>query len=314
MRIRTACVTLLLSVAAGAPTARASAQQPTTVDELEREVQSLRGEVRALRLLLSQLAELDRQRAAVISRALESSGAAPSPAPTRPSGGRGAPPVAAAPVAPTLPAPPPVAAAPEPAEPAPRREATNAVGTIQGRVTMPSGEPVAYVYIENLRAAPVSGTVTMEQLRKQFAPRWAVIQRGTTITFPNLDNVYHNVFSRSEGNSFDLGLYGGADGPKSHTFVTAGAVDIYCNIHPQMSARVLVVPNQYFAKVKPDGTFVIPNVPTGKRKLVAWAPGSEPTSVWVDLASSGSEEQALALQPRSEGHMNKFGRPYGSYQ
>jgi plastocyanin len=307
---------VLLSAATSVSPDLASAQQPTTLDELEREVQSLRGEVRALRLVLSQLAELDRQRAAVILRALESTSAPASPAPARPAG-RGAPPVAVAPIAPpVLPAPSPMAAAPEPpeAQPAPKRESASAVGTIQGRVTMPSGEPVAYVYVENLRAAPVSGTVTMEQLRKQFAPRWAVIQRGTTITFPNLDNVYHNVFSRSEGNSFDLGLYGGSDGAKSHMFVTAGAVDIYCNIHPQMSARVLVVPNQYFAKVKPDGTFVIPNVPTGKRKLVAWAPGSEPTSTWVDLAASGGGEQSLTLQPRSEGHMNKFGRPYGSYQ
>lgn len=296
--------------------------QDATLDELQKELRTLRSEVMALRLALSQMAELDRQRANIVSRALDTV-VAPAPTAGAPRsapglGDRGAKPAAVAV------APPPVPAAPAPASEkapaltaavaAPSVSAASRDGMITGRVEVPAGEPVAYVYVENVRApAAKAQTVTMEQLRKQFAPRWAVIQRGTTIEFPNLDNVYHNVFSRSTGNSFDLGLYSGADGAKSHTFVTAGAVDIYCNIHPQMSARVLVVPNGHFAKVKPDGTFSIPNVPAGKRKVVAWAPGADLASGWVDLDDGGAE-LSLKLESRKEGHLNKMGRPYGSYE
>lgn len=304
----------------------ARAQEPT-IDELHREIRALRSELVALRLALSQMAELDRQRANLLTRALSDVPSSAPAAPPRAAPGladRTAPPNKgkAAPVAtpaPVIPAPalvavpdplPPIAA---PVAEPPRARPAGGSGTITGRVQVPSGEPVAYVYVENIRSSVgKSQTVTMEQLRKQFTPRWAVIKRGTTIQFPNLDNVYHNVFSRSAGNSFDLGLYGGADGAKSHTFVTAGVVDIYCNIHPQMSARVLVVPNDYFAKVQPDGTFVLPNVPGGRRKIVAWAPGSEVSSAWVELDGQASVE--LALQSRAEGHLNKQGRPYGSYE
>ncbi len=308
-----------LAMVAALIAAPAQAQE-ATLEELQKELRVLRGEVMALRLALSQMAELDRQRANIVARALDAVvapapvGAAPRSAPglgDRPKAPEKAPVVVAPPpAAPAAPAPA-APAAPAPVAVAP---ASGGAGTITGRVEVPANEPVAYVYVENVRApAAKPNTVTMEQLRKQFAPRWAVIQRGTTISFPNLDNVYHNVFSRSTGNSFDLGLYSGADGAKSHTFVTAGAVDIYCNIHPQMSARVLVVPNGHFSKVKPDGTFTIPNVPGGKRKVVAWSPGTELASGWVELDGSGAE-LSLKLESRKEGHLNKLGRPYGSYE
>ena len=69
-----------------------------------------------------------------------------------------------------------------------------------------------------------------------------------------MDNIYHNVFSMSANNAFDLGLYNSGGEPKSHTFTEPGPVDVYCNIHPQMAASVLVVPNKHFAKVKADGS------------------------------------------------------------
>jgi len=73
------------------------------------------------------------------------------------------------------------------------------------------------------------------------------------------------VFSLSSGNSFDLGLYNSSSEAKSQTS-TNRAVDIYCNIHPQMAASTLVVPNRYFAKVKADGTYEIPGVPTASAR------------------------------------------------
>jgi len=144
---------------------------------------------------------------------------------------------------------------------------------IRGRIGVPGGEAVAYVYVENVLAAPVRGQrATIEQSGKRFMPGWAVVQRGTTITFPNKDNIYHNVFSLSPGNSFDLGLYNSSAEAKSHTFSEPGPVDVYCNIHPQMAASVLVVPNRHYAKVKADGTLRDRRRPLGApqdRRMVA---------------------------------------------
>jgi hypothetical protein len=156
--------------------------------------------------------------------------------------------------------------------------------------------------------------VVIEQSRKQFVPSWAVIQRGTTVDFPNQDKVYHNVFSPSAGNTFDLGLYNAAAGVRSHTFKDPGSVDVYCNIHPQMSASILVVPNGLYAKVKPDGSFEIGEVPAGRRKVVAWAPGSRPSTRWVEMEAGGTSEVSFRLEAKTPGHKNKDGQQYGSYE
>jgi plastocyanin len=204
---------------------------------------------------------------------------------------------------------------PAPVRARPREEARERVsaGTVRGKVNVPSGEPIAYVYVENVFAPPVRKEVSIDQKNKRFIPSWAVIRRGTTVAFPNSDNIYHNVFSLSSGNSFDLGLYNASAEAKKHTFNSPGAVDVYCNIHPQMAASVLVVPNQLFARVKADGTFAISDVPPGQRKIVAWAPGSKLRTQWVEVGE-GVADVELTLEPKSRSHKNKRGQAYGSYE
>lgn len=305
------------------------------VDDLRREIRALRSEVQGLRLVLSELAELDRQRANAISRALEGSGGSGAVGSDR-SGSSGSGRVSAV-ESPAverrggdtkLVSTETSKAEPQVSEASSRRNVKAASngsnssassasggGTVTGRVSIPEGEPVGYVYVENVYGAPLKNeSVVIEQSKKQFSPGWAVIQKGTTVKFPNLDNIYHNVFSRSPGNSFDLGMYNSSDEPKSHTFFEPGPVDVYCNIHPRMSASVLVVPNRHFVKVKADGTFQLDGVPAGKRKVVAWAPGSVASSEWVEVEANGRAELALKLQPKSGGHKNKEGRAYTSYE
>jgi plastocyanin len=287
------------------------------MDDMKRDLHQLQAQVQALRAAMSEAAELDRQRAAVLTRALKN----------LPAASESAAPFSSSKSEPAAPEPHPVAASPAPSLSEPRaegaargsshRSAANetSLGVVRGKVEVPAGEPVAYVYVENIVAPPAKGEhKTIQQSGKKFVPGWAVVQRGTAIEFPNRDNIYHNVFSLSAGNSFDLGLYNSGGDTKSHTFTEAGPVDVYCNIHPQMAASVLVVPNRYFAKVKGDGTFEIPGVPAGRRKVVAWAPGSRPTTDWIEVAGGRTAELTLKLDPKGSAHKNKSGQSYGSYE
>jgi len=295
----------------------AYAGEPSDVEDVKRDLHQLQAQVQALRAAMSEAAELDRQRAAVLTRALKnlptasesaaasssskSEAAAPEPHPT------------AASAAPSLSEP----RAEASARGSSHRSAANetSVGAVRGKVEVPAGEPVAYVYVENIVAPPAKGEhKTIQQSGKKFVPGWAVVQRGTAIEFPNRDNIYHNVFSLSAGNSFDLGLYNSGGDAKSHTFTEAGPVDVYCNIHPQMAASVLVVPNRYFAKVKGDGTFEIAGVPAGRRKVVAWAPGSRPATDWIEVAGGRTADLTLKLEAKGSAHKNKSGQSYGSYE
>jgi len=291
------------------------AADSSEVEELRREVRQLQAQVQGLRTAIAEAAEFDRQRATLLTKALKNLGSISSESKAEP-----APPRASAP--------PP--SAPPPSPPA-RAEATASArrsspsvsaappadvgGTVRGKVAVPSGEPVAYVYVENVLAPAVKGQhKVIEQAGKKFVPNWAVVQRGTAIAFPNMDNIYHNVFSLSANNAFDLGLYNSGGEPKSHTFTEPGPVDVYCNIHPQMAASDLVVPNKHFAKVKADGSFEIPGVPSGRRKIVAWAPGSRPATQWVDLAAGASADVNMQLESKAAGHKNKAGQAYGQYE
>jgi hypothetical protein len=155
--------------------------------------------------------------------------------------------------------------------------------------------------------------VTQKELT--FAPEVTIALKGTTIDFPNEDKVFHNVFSLSEPARFDLGLYKSGDS-RSVQFNRAGVVDIYCNIHPQMAAKVKVLDNRYFAISAGDGTFLIPNVPAGTYPIVAWQAYGDAARGTVTVEAGRPASVTLVLPPEgSKGrHLRKDGTPYGRYQ
>jgi plastocyanin len=190
-------------------------------------------------------------------------------------------------------------------------------GTVS--VVEKGGRPAAdlsetVVYVEGVRASPKPVRVTMTMKAKSFSPRVVVIPVGGTVEFPNEDPIFHNVFSVSGENRFDLDLY---KRPKSGswTFQHAGIARVYCNIHPQMSAIVVVRDNPYFAKASADGTFVIENVPAGKYLLKAWHERGGEAELDVVVTSEGKTGAQLVLDASSfkkTAHKNKFGKDYSA--
>jgi plastocyanin len=217
--------------------------------------------------------------------------------------------------------PPPVGVAPAAAEDkrsrgaaAPRAAAGERTGVLEGKVEVPGGDARdVYVYVENIKAPRVTGTVEIKQENKQFSPRLAVVPIGTTVTFPNLDPVFHNVFSNSPANSFDLGSYRAGDQTRSVVMTKPGVVDVYCNMHQRMSAHVLVVPSKLFVKVRPDGSFRLEGVPLGSRSVVAWSPNLRPAQRKVEITPAGARATFAMEYTDPQAHTNKVGQPYGSY-
>lgn len=123
-------------------------------------------------------------------------------------------------------------------------------------------------------AAPtnvVSVTTTrIAQKGAVFSPHVMPVLAGTTVEWPNHDDIFHNVFSDSDAKQFDLGLYKDNPPEKRVTFDRSGKVDVYCSIHANMHCVVLVMENPYFAVTDAAGRFVISNVPPGTYSLKAW--------------------------------------------
>jgi plastocyanin len=145
---------------------------------------------------------------------------------------------------------------------------------------------------------------------KQFTPEAIVIPVGGTVDFPNQDPIFHNIFSVSAPNQFDLGLYkGGAS--KSKTFDAPGIVKVFCNVHPQMSATILVVQTPYQTITDKDGNFTFPDVVPGVYEIKAFADEGQ-SSQKIDVRQN-SLNVTLTIDGRNYkkvAHKNKFGKDY----
>ena len=129
------------------------------------------------------------------------------------------------------------------------------------------------VYIDqkptNAPAPPAKPVEVITQKDAVFRPHVVPVVAGTTIEWPNRDEIFHNVFSISEAKPFDLGLYRHPT-LKKVTFDQPGRVDVFCSIHTRMSCVVLVLENPWFAAADEEGRYRIENVPPGTYKLKAW--------------------------------------------
>ena len=155
------------------------------------------------------------------------------------------------------------------------------------------------VYLKNvtLREPLPTRTVELRQEDETFVPHVLAITRGSTVSFSNQDGFFHNVFSLSGAANFDLGRYPKGVA-KPYVFKKAGIVKVFCHIHSQMSATILVLDNPYFAIPETDGTFVLDGVPPGQYTIVGWHErvGERTSTIRVEAGRPASIELSLPVQ------------------
>jgi plastocyanin len=148
---------------------------------------------------------------------------------------------------------------------------------------------------------------------KEFRPRVTVVPIGSTVSFPNSDAFDHNVFSLSEEAQFDLGLYSRGQA-KSHQFTRPGIIRVYCNVHAQMSAFIVVRDAPWYAQPAGDGSFAITGVPPGEYTVHVWHERATPLAGQpLQVGANGVRGLELRLDARGYKfvqHLNKFGQPY----
>jgi plastocyanin len=189
-------------------------------------------------------------------------------------------------------------------------------GKIAGKVKAEGSAEEIVVYVENVSGASASKTdqPKMTQKNTSFAPGSLIVKKGQKVEFPNEDKFHHNVFSVTPGNTFDLGMYRAGES-KTVEMKAAGETDVYCNIHPEMKAKILVLQNDYFAKVGKDGSFTIDGVPPGDYSVVAWSTKHQPQKIQVSVKDGASSPASFSLAERKGGkHLNKDGAQYGRYK
>ncbi len=165
---------------------------------------------------------------------------------------------------------------------------------IKGKVSVQgikSAESIA-VYIDVIadkKFDPPKDHVVIDQRKMSFIPHVVAVQQGTTVDFLNSDPVGHNVYWPSiSGNkklSHNLGTWPKGD-KKPFQFNDLGTASLLCNVHPEMSGYVVVVPTPYFAVSDKDGNFEIKDIPAGKYTLKTWSEDGKPTTQAVDVSAA----------------------------
>jgi plastocyanin len=198
-------------------------------------------------------------------------------------------------------------------------------GTVRGEVRIavrgPDGRPVpkadrsgVVVYLTGYTEPPPAGEVNMAQRNKTFQPSVMAVVAGQKVRFSNNDVVVHNVFSRSRAGKFDAGKNRPGE-DYTETFKKTGIIDVYCDIHEQMVATLVVVPNRAFAVTGPDGRFVLTGVPPGTHPLFAVHRRDERSDVSrTELTVKPGQEATVTLELNEtrtdDGHLDKHGRQY----
>jgi plastocyanin len=170
-------------------------------------------------------------------------------------------------------------------------------GTIHGKVSGAKGESVVYLQASSPKTFPApTQHPEMNQKGLMFEPHLLVVQQGTTVEFVNSDTVAHNVFWPSISGDKKLGHNMGTwpQGEKrSFTFINAGVIPLLCNVHPDMSAYIVVSPTPYFATTDSAGNYEIRNVPDGAYTMTVWHEGKKPQTAPVTVTGDTKSDATI---------------------
>jgi hypothetical protein len=195
---------------------------------------------------------------------------------------------------------------------------------IAAQVKVPGGAPVADAVVialpvdGPLRLPPQAGQDAIDQINHAFVPRVKPVLVGTSVFFPNKDNVRHHVYSFSPAKRFELPLYSGTPAAPV-VFDKPGVVVLGCNIHDWMVGYIYVSESPHFAKTGADGRALLPDLPARAYTVRVWHPQMEgaesATRVSADVTRAGRAEVAweLKLKPDFRGHRHAPERGTGRY-
>ena len=186
----------------------------------------------------------------------------------------------------------------EEATPAPARPRATVTGGLRFSGA-PPGDQLAVITLEPLdgkvkaRRRPPRQRV-IEQRNREFAPRVLAVPVGSTVSFPNFDSIFHNVFSRSETQPFDLGLYK-AGVSREIKLEREGIVRVGCNLHANMRAYVVAVSAPHYVITAPDGTFTFRRVEPGRYRLRAYHERSDQPLTQELMVAKGANSVTLTF-------------------
>lgn len=171
-------------------------------------------------------------------------------------------------------------------------------GSISGKVSGVSGKSVVYVDTIAGKTFPAPAQhFLMDQKGLLFQPHILVVPVGSTVDFLNSDNVQHNVFWPSVGGNkkltHNLGTWPKGD-KRSFKFDQPGAAPLLCNVHPEMSGYVVMVPTPYYAETDASGSYKIKDVPDGNYTVTAWHEGAKPQSKPVTVKGDSTADFTLS--------------------
>jgi plastocyanin len=169
-----------------------------------------------------------------------------------------------------------------------------AAGEIKGKVTaqhIKSAEDIA-VYVDAIPGktfTPPATAPVADQKHMTFVPHMVVVLKGTSVDFLNSDPVGHNVYwpniSGNKKLAHNMGTWPQGQ-KKSFTFNDLGVAPLLCNVHPEMSGYVVVVPTPYFAVTDKEGDFVIKDIPDGSYTLKTWSEVGKPATQAVTVSGT----------------------------
>lgn len=166
--------------------------------------------------------------------------------------------------------------------PPPRRTANRYAGATSAPERVQQVPAVVYLVGDVPGAAHRAEQARMVQQDTAFTPSALVVPVGGTVEFPNADPFFHNVFSYSSTQRFDLGRYPQGES-KSVTFDEAGVVSVFCEVHDKMRGVIIVTGNPYHAVVGEDGSFRIEGVPPGEHRVAFWSADHRPVEETITV-------------------------------